>query len=189
MPITMIDARNPAEPSRESGTGSYRDDVERWLEALRSPESADLPSHPSLLFFRHAGTELALQATVVGSVEVVEYTHRIPHRQGPILRGLAASGGDLVPLGDLAAAIGLDTDYHETNRVPRLLVLAPDEAATSRWSFIVDLVHGVEMSDPDTWRTPEPSVPFVKALIDTPRGEARLLEDVAVLDELAVVFQ
>ncbi|MEE2907501.1 MAG: chemotaxis protein CheW [Planctomycetota bacterium] len=185
----MINNGNSAHSSRENGSRSHRGEVARWLEAIQSPESADLPPHPSLLFFRHAGTELALPATVVGSVEVVGYTHRVPHRQGPILRGLASTKGDLVPLVDLTAAIGLDVNHNEVDRVPRLIVLCPKETPDAQLSLIVDLVHGVELSDPDTWRTPDKASTFVKALVDTPRGEAQLLETTVVLDEFAAVFR
>ena len=173
----------------DAGTESrgFREDVARWLEALQSPESADLPSHPNLLFFRHAGVELAFRAIDVGTVEAVSHTHRVPHRQGEVFRGLAATRGDLVPLGDLSAAIDLPRDGDEPNRVPRLVVLSPADADS--WTLIVDVVHGVELSDPDSWRTPEPAMPFVDSIVETPRGDARLLDTAAVIEGLEAVLR
>ena len=120
---------------------------------------------------------------------MVGFTHRVPHREGPTLRGLAATNGDLLPLIDLSNAVGLDPDHQEDDRVPRLLVLSPLQSIESRWTTIVDIVHGVEMSDPETWSTSDTTSPYVKALVQTPRGTAKLLETDALLDSLAAVFQ
>jgi len=177
-----------SDDSRKMTRSKTREEVADWLDILRNPDSSELPAHPSFLFFRHAGRELALPAVCIGSVGTVGYTHRVPHRHGPLLKGLAAADGELVPLIELASAIGLDTNHQEVNRVPRLLILSPPDSSESSWAIIVDKVYGVEMSDPSSWSN-DTSSPFITSEVETPRGPAHVIDTAALLDTMEAVFQ
>ena len=184
----MINQRNPDDPKRAHLSQRQQTEVAEWLEALRSPESSELPLHPSLLFFRHAGKELALPASFIGSVALVGFTHRVPHRESSILKGLAASNGELVPLIELANTIGLDPNHQETDRVPRLLVMTPQNSSGS-WATIVDMVHGVEMSDPTEWTQLSNESGYLKSNVKTSRGTACLINTDVLLESMEAVFQ
>ena len=84
-------------------------------------------------------------------------SHTRSRRRTDIFRGLAVNDGELVPLMDLDGLLGFESPSTEEDRVPRLVVV---EASSSggRWSMIVDMVHGVDMCDPGTWRIPSMSV-------------------------------
>lgn len=154
------------------GVGS---DVASWLETLRSADSATLPAHPSLLFFRHAGIEMAIAASAIAAVDVVGFTHRVPHRQNDVFRGLAAIEGDLVPLVNLARLLAMPTAAVEEDRVPRLVVMEAS-ASGGRWGMIVDMVHGVEMCDPETWQPSIEEGSCVQNLVPSEHGNATLLD-------------
>ena len=154
------------------GLGS---DVASWLETLRSADNSELPTHPSLLFFRHAGIEMAISASAVAAVDVVGFTHRVPHRRNDVFRGLSASEGDLVPLVNLEGLLAMPLAAAEEDRVPRLVVMEASPAG-GRWSMIVDMVHGVDMCDPETWQETIEKDPCIKNMIPSEHGTARLLD-------------
>lgn len=163
-------------------------DVASWLETLRNAEASDLPAHPSLLFFRHAGKEMAIPASAVATVDVVGLTHRVPHRGSDVFRGLAASEGDLVPLMTLNGLLSISSEKMEKDRVPRLVVMEPGSSG-GRWCMIVDMVHGVEMSDPDTWQEPTEQDPCVQHMVPSAQGLVGLLDSTRLSHLASGAFQ
>jgi len=152
-----------------------REEIATWMETLRNPETATGPSHPSLLFLRHHGQEFALPATSIIAVEPVGPTHRIPHRSNEIMRGIASTRGELVPLGDLAAVLNLSRRETDPDSVPRLVSIGPPD---NSWTFIADIIHGIEVSDPEEWVTLEQDDPtmIAKARLETSHGQVLLLD-------------
>lgn len=187
--IASMDSEPLSSRPEDSGSDKRLDsDVASWLESLRSVDNSDLPIHPSLLFFRHATIEMAIRASSVAAVDVVGFTHKVPHRRTDIFRGLAVNDGELVPLMDLDGLLGFESPSTEEDRVPRLVVV---EASSSggRWSMIVDMVHGVDMCDPGTWRDPEHVGECVDHIVPGEHGPARLLDCDRLSHLVAGAFQ
>ena len=170
------------EPPEDVGNRPLRALTSSWLEALRNPDAIDLPAHPGLVMFRIGDRECAFRATEVDGVGPVGFTHRVPHRQATLFLGLAAIEGDLVPRGDLGALLGCPTTSAD-DRIPRLVTLEHPAGGTGRWCMVVDLVHGIEMIDPDTYRPSTDDQPHVEAIVPTPRGDTMLLRADEIRDQ------
>lgn len=188
----MIEAMSiePDSPQFErvpAGKG-IRSDLDAWMRTLQSSDTSDLPSHPSFLFFRHVGIEMAIAASDVASVEAIGFTHRVPHRTDKIFRGLAASNGELIPLVMLEGLLQLPESKCSQDRVPRLVVMESLNGG-GRWSMVVDVVHGVDMSDADTWESCEKTIASVIGMIPTRHGASRLLDSAELCRLASEVLQ
>tara|TARA_B100001059_G_scaffold115631_3_gene115941 strand:- start:7698 stop:8264 length:567 start_codon:yes stop_codon:yes gene_type:complete len=175
MTMSMAPESEPSR-SKESAINNRIDaDVAGWLETLRSADTSELPAHPSLLFFRHASIEMAIRASFIAAVDVVGFTHKVPHRRTELFRGLAVNDGELVPLMNLDGLLAFPPQTTEKDRVPRLVVVESSSSG-GRWSMIVDMVHGVDMCDPETWRDPSETDACIEHIVPGEHGPARLLD-------------
>lgn len=150
----------------------------QWASHFAQARTALAAPDASALVFRVGAEWLAVAATAVTSVAPVAPVHRVPHRSGGALLGLANVGGRLVPAVALATLLGIDETQAEavTGRhvFARLLVL---DCAGQPCALPVAELKGL--------------VRYVKAQLTAPaatinRGLERHLDGVLVHDGLLI---
>jgi len=111
-----------------------------WAAQLATAHEREDAETLSTVVFRLAAERLALPTTAC--VEVVEPrpVHRIPHRAGTVLRGVANIRGELLLVVSLTALLGIAPDAAAAAGRSRLLVIEHDG---ERWVFAVDELLGV----------------------------------------------
>ena len=99
----------------------------------------------ALLVFRIGDEWLGLDATDVVEIAEARSGHRIPHRTGPVLRGLVNIRGQLLLLVSLHGLLGMDAHHTTRAGLERLVVLQKKQAL---WVFRADEVQGVQRFAP-----------------------------------------
>ena len=86
-------------------TEGYRDE---WAAHFRPVQETRAPNDSAVLVFRIGREWLALPASMIDSVAPQAPAHRLPHRSGGALLGIANVGGKLRPVMSLAILLGID---------------------------------------------------------------------------------
>ena len=86
-------------------TEGYRDE---WAAHFRPVQEARAPNDSAALVFRVGREWLALPASMIDSVAPQAPAHRLPHRTGGALLGIANVAGKLRPVMSLAILLGID---------------------------------------------------------------------------------
>ena len=106
------------------GPGGSAEDLRRRFDAtFASPPPAPAGELVALLAIKVGGDPYALRILEIGGLSEARKIVRVPGARGGVL-GLAAHRGVVVPVFDLAAAIG----YERSGGAPRWLVLSPGTA-------------------------------------------------------------
>lgn len=129
----------------------------------RRPAAADV-SGETLIFFSRGGELFALPAASSLRAFPPLPVHRVPHRPGPLFRGVASERGELRLVGSLEAALDLAPEPVESSdAVPpssrsttRRMLLVDSEGES--WLIEVDAVIGVRRSQRETWAEPPATV-------------------------------
>ncbi len=156
-------------------------ELERRTAAVAAPPVATDAAGETLLLMERAGELLALPAAAAARVVVPTAPHRVPHRAGPILRGVVNLRGELAPCVSLEAALGLDASAPPpAGAKVRFVALGSGPEA---WVFEVDRVLGVRRVPRDEWRPPpatvgRPSDRITMHLVPCGDGWAALLDPV-----------
>jgi len=107
---------------------------------LARPDEEEDADTLSTVVFRLAAERLALPtATFVEAVEV-RPIHRVPHRSGEVLLGVANIRGELQLCVSLAALLAIAATAETPHGLPRLAVIEVDG---EHWAFPVDEMLGV----------------------------------------------
>jgi len=130
--------------------------LDRNTEAVARLPSSAFTAGETLLFFTRCSELFALPAMSVLRAFPPLPVHRVPHRPGPLFRGVASDHGELRLVGSLEAALDLAPMTGLRTSVARrmLLVDAEDEA----WLFEADSVVGVHRSRRETWMQPPSTI-------------------------------
>jgi chemotaxis-related protein WspD len=124
------------------------DYLERWAAQLATPPVATDRDALSIVVFRLGDERLALPTTAFVEAVEVRPLHRIPHRSGPILLGVANIRGELQLCVSLAALLGIEVpEAGSASGLPRLAVIG---AGGEPWAFPVDEMLGVHRVARDT---------------------------------------
>lgn len=164
------------------------DYITQWTEHVSRPAHHANRDTTSAVIFRIGAEWLALPAAAIQEVSNLEPIHRVPHRTGGVVLGVANVRGELLTCLSLPRVFGLEHDAspHASTPLPshkRLLVI--------RWKDLrgacpVDYVEGVHRYSPEALR----AVPATVAKAGTRYSRALLAwrdQTVGVLDE-DVVF-
>jgi len=136
-------------PLRES-------DLDRNTEALARVPAAASSAGDSLLLFDRCGEAFALPATSVTRVFPPCPVHRIPHRPGPIFRGIASERGELRLVASLEALLELPPSAVPIEQAKRRMLLVDVDGEA--WLFEADSVVGVVRSVRTAWIEPPPTI-------------------------------
>jgi len=136
----------------------------------RRPAAADV-SGETLIFFSRCGELFALPAVSALRAFPPLPVHRVPHRPGPLFRGVASERGELRLVGNLEAALDLAPESPESiaATAPSTGGASPSNRSTARrmllvdadgesWLIEVDAVIGVRRSPRETWTEPPATV-------------------------------
>ncbi len=172
--------------------------LREWTTVLAARKPADLVGTLSVLIFRLEQEWLALPSLLFA--EVVEHapTHRVPHRNNPVLIGLANVHGEICLCVSMRQLLGIATKDAAKDSLPtvapssrrqftsRLLVM---EKEGERWLFAVDEIHGIHRIHPSQLQSPPVSLSksgagFAKAVFDWERKHVGLLDEDLLLYKL-----
>lgn len=130
--------------------------LDRNTEAVaRLPPTAQRAGE-TLIFFSRFGELLALPATNALRVLPPLPVHRVPHRAGPVFRGVASERGELRLVGSLEATLELlPATTARTASAQRMLLV---DSEGESWLVEVDAVIGVQRSQRETWMAPPATV-------------------------------
>lgn len=154
--------------------------LDRNTESVaRRPAAADAAGE-TLIFFSRSGELFALPAVSALRAFAPLPVHRVPHRPGPLFRGVASERGELRLVGSLEAALDLapsgsapaaalpssgtragspavdPTDHGAASSTSRRMLLI--DADGESWLIEVDAVVGVRRSRRETWVDPPATV-------------------------------
>ena len=124
--------------------------LEEWSRILEEPDVVADPDASSVLIFRLGREWLALPTMTLVEITTLRPLHRVPHRTGGVLEGLANVRGQLQLCVSLRALLGLegtppDADHAgDETTTARLLVVERGDASGGRWVCRVDEVGGVQ---------------------------------------------
>lgn len=124
--------------------------LEDWTRILEQPEVVADPDALSVLIFRVDREWLALPTTTLAEITTLRPLHRVPHRTGGVLEGLANIRGQLQLCVSLHALLGLEgrppvAGQSDDGPSPaRILVVDRGDAGGGPWVCPVDEVGGVQ---------------------------------------------
>lgn len=118
-------------------------DVSESTALVAAPAESRRGAERSILVFRRGDELLAIEAAAAHRVVRVSPVRRVPHRTNAVFAGLANVGGDLMPVADLGAALGMAAERAEAALTHFIVVGPPSQ----RWAFGVDEVLGVRRID------------------------------------------
>ena len=171
-------------------TEGYRD---QWAAHLRAVPQQRAPNDSAALVFRVGREWLALPASMIDSVAPQAPAHRLPHRAGGALLGIANVGGKLRPVMSLAILLGIDADgpgqgdtLDQGRHIFARLVMAHWEGHT--FALPVADLHGIARYPAGTMAAPAATinkglVPFLAGVLSL---DAR---SIGVLDGPLVGYQ
>lgn len=149
-------------------------DLVRNTTLLSRPAEIAAAAGESLLLFERAGETLALPAIAVPRVLPTLPVHRVPHRPGPVFRGLASERGELRLVASLESLLDLAPPESPVDpSLRRMLLVDFDD---EEWIFEVDRVLGVRQSDRSQWLPPPPTIAHGRGRMTAfilPLGERR----------------
>ena len=162
---------------------AYRDE---WTALLARAKEAAPEKTISLLVFRLGKEWLALPTGSFARVAPEKPVHTIPHRSGPVLRGLVNIDGELLLCVSLEGLLGVEPAVASTvvreMTSARMVVIRIKER---RWAFLaeeVDAIHHVDVAV-----IAQPPVTAMKAAVSFATGLFSLSErSVAILDDEAL---
>ncbi|MFM7051053.1 MAG: chemotaxis protein CheW [Planctomycetota bacterium] len=118
-------------------------DVAENTELVAAPAESRRGAERSILVFRRGDELLAIEAAAAHRVVRASPVRRVPHRTNAVFAGLANVGGDLMPVADLGAALGMAGARTDAPCTHYIVVGPP----LQRWAFGVDEVLGVRRID------------------------------------------
>lgn len=140
----------------------------------------------SVIVFRAGAEWLALPTTLAREVVAAPPAHRVPHRNDPRFAGLVNVRGELMPLVDVRAMLGVAEAADEQAQAAngrehpeRVLILERDGAG---WALRVDEIDDIRRIPASALRPPPVSVElssprFTQAMFELPRGQVGLIDD------------
>jgi len=120
--------------------------LEEWSRILEEPDVVTDRDATSVLIFRLGREWFALPTMTFVEITTPRSLHRVPHRTGGVLAGLANIRGQLQLCVSLHALLGLEgkaDDVEAGLTTARLLVIERGDATGSRWVCGVEEVGGV----------------------------------------------
>ncbi|MGE4321857.1 MAG: chemotaxis protein CheW [Sphingobium sp.] len=114
------------------------DSGEEWNERYAAPQHAAHRNDRSALVFRIGSEWFAIAIAMLDEVIDLRAIHRLPHRNNPVVLGVANVRGELVVCVSLDRLLGLPADAALGARTRRLLVLRSD---SGRFAVPVDEVQ------------------------------------------------
>ena len=106
----------------------------------------------TLLFFASHGELFALPASSVVRAFAPLPIHQVPHRPGPIFRGVASDHGDLRLVASLEAALDLGPWEGAATETTRRMLLVSH--GSEQWLMEVDAVLGIHRCARERWSPP-----------------------------------
>lgn len=110
----------------------------------------------TLILFERLGELFSLPAVSVLRAFPPLPVHRVPHRPGPVFRGVASERGELRLVGSLEALLELAPSSVPIDPSRRRMLLLDSESES--WLFEVDAVLGVRRSNREEWIAPPATV-------------------------------
>lgn len=159
MIVAMPDALQPANhhPIEQLLARPLSDAVlDRNTETVARLPPTALRAGETLIFFVRWGEILALPAANALRAFPPQPIHRVPHRPGPIFRGIASERGELRLVGSLEATLDLMPPTMARAASTRRMLLVDWEG--DAWLVEVDAVIGVHRSRRETWMSPPSTV-------------------------------
>jgi chemotaxis-related protein WspD len=114
--------------------------LDEWAAELADSEPEVDAATVSVVIFRVGDERFALPTAAFAEAVERRPVHRIPHRGGGVLLGVANIGGELQLCVSLAALLGIAAAPTGSGVRPRLAVIEHDG---ERWAFPVDELIGV----------------------------------------------
>jgi chemotaxis-related protein WspD len=124
----------------------------RMVAAL--PDQRDRLS-TSLLLVMLGDERLALDVAFARRVVSMRIVHRVPHRSGDVLQGIANVNGELLPVARLDRLLGIVEGHRVDAALRRMVVVGERERP---WIVAVDRVDGIVRFDASTFLAPPPTV-------------------------------
>lgn len=130
--------------------------LDRNTETVARPPPTVQRAGETLIFFTRWGELLALPATNALRAFPPLPIHRVPHRPGPVFRGIASERGELRLVGSLESTLELIPPTTARTSTARRMLLVDSEGES--WLVEVDGVVGVMRSRRETWMAPPSTV-------------------------------
>ena len=130
----------------------YRDE---WTAALALNKQRDQVDHTSVLVFRLSNEWFGMSTSAFREVIPPQPIRVLPHRTGPLLRGVINVRGELMlcvrleGLLEQAATSAQEQDRETSHSWPRMLILDRDDR---HWAFAVSEVDGIHQLRSDELR-------------------------------------
>ncbi len=166
--------------------------LDRNTDSVASVPAMAADEGETLLLFERFGELLALPAASVARAFPPLPVHRVPHRPGPIFKGVASERGELRLVACLESLLELLPPSTAADAAQRRMLLL--DVDTEAWLFEVDAVVGVRRSRRSEWIAPPATVthrrgrltshlvpegPRRAALLDPARVAAAFRESIA----------
>lgn len=160
--------------------------IAEWTELLLEQKDKRAATKAAVIIFRLGSEWLALPAQVFRELAPMRPVHFIPHRSGPILKGLANVLGTLrlcVSLHDLLGIEKIERPAGRRSGGPRTYErLAVVEKAGECWVFPVDEVYGMYRFDSDELQSvpvtvSRSAVSYTKGLFSCEERSVGLLDE------------
>lgn len=130
--------------------------LERNTSTVARPVGAAHLAGETLLFFTRFNEMFALPAAHALRAFPPLPVHRVPHRPGPLFRGVASERGELRLVGSLEAVLELIPSNEAKVAAARRMLHVDSEGES--WLIEVDSVVGVHRSRRETWMHPPATV-------------------------------
>ncbi|HBA85098.1 MAG TPA: hypothetical protein DCZ95_13495 [Verrucomicrobia bacterium] len=169
---------------REPPAGYLRE----WTELLARAKEKAPADMISLIVFRVGSEWFGLNTALFQRIAPLKEIHRIPHRSGRILLGLANVDGELLLCASLTGLLGLEPApvvKDAANSTGRLMVVGQGE----RWAFPVDEVDAIchvslsVMTPPPATLTKSVQS-FTKQLFEHNKNAVALLDEKRMMEAL-----
>lgn len=166
------------------------DYLREWTQALAARKETNLIGTLSVLIFRIEQEWLALPSLLFAEAVEKAKMHRVPHRNNPVLIGLANVHGEVQLCVCLRELLHIEKarppEGAEATPTNRLLVMNKDQ---ERWVFPVDEIHGIHRLHPSQLQPPPVSVSksgagFTKAVFHWDEKHVGLLDEELMLFKL-----
>lgn len=163
--------------------------LNEWTEVMAIPKEEDSFNTLAVVIFRLGREWLALPAQLFAEIIPVAQTHRVPHRQNPVLMGVVNVHGEIQLCISLAKLLGIESTTEEsesTLHYKRMMVVNHED---DRWVFPVNEIHGIHRLDLNRLQNVPVTViksdsPFTKGLFDWENKYVALLDDEFLLHKL-----
>jgi chemotaxis-related protein WspD len=178
----------------ESGRGlldraSPENYLREWTELLAQAKETAPSDMVSLIVFRVGSEWFGLNTAVFQRIAPLKDIHRIPHRSGRVLLGLANVDGELLLCASLAGLLMLETPASpppaDEDLSARLIVVGVGE----RWAFPVDEVDAIHHVSLASMSTPPATLKkstqsFTKSMFEMNGHIVAWLDEKLVLEAL-----